>query len=455
MIKIIVLLSVYLMCGCVYPAKNNQSNNSQVEDVIVEHVNVITMKDTNILFDRAVVVNQGKIVKILMQKDANKIKAKQRIDGKNRYLMPGLADMHVHVRWDPQKMFNLFLANGVTTVANMWLKDGGYDHLALRNKINNKEMLGPRYLVSGLHLEGDFPASLQEVDRLLDDHVARKIDFVKVHGDLSPEIYNTIITGAKKRGLKVVGHAQHKMPLKNSLVLNSLEHIEEFLYTAPDELTAKQLADDFLPTYRKNVQKLMDKDYRKKIVDEVAASGIYLDPTLIVYKMVGVWQSDEHLAELKHDPDLSYLSAEVRDFWLSPATNPYQEEGFPITKSEVDKNLQVMLLLTKEFHDRGVPLLSGTDTFGTLVPGISLQDELQLLVDAGLSPFEALRCSTVNVAAYLGESKNAGTIEVGKRADFILLDKNPLSDIHNSRSVEGVFIQGQWLTRDSLLKDWD
>jgi len=420
-------------------------------DFIVERVNVISMADTTILFDSAVIVHEGKIVKIIKQKDANKIKATQRINGENRYLMPGLADMHVHVRWDPQKMFDLFLANGVTTVANMWLKDGDYDHLALRDKINAREIYGPRYLVSGQHLEANFPVSLQEVESVLNDHVAKKIDFVKIHGDLNPDIYKTIIAGAKKRGLKVIGHAQHKMPLQNSLVLNSLEHMEEFLYTARDEASVQQLATNFLPAYRANVERLLDKNNRKQIVEEIAASGIYLDPTLIVYKMVGVWQSDEHLAALKNDPDLRYLPTDVKDFWLSPATNPYQEEGFPITKSEVDKNLQVMLRLTKEFHDSGVPLLSGTDTFGTLVPGISLHRELKLLVDAGLTPFEALQCSTVNVAAYLGETEYAGTIQPGKRADFILLDKNPLLDINNSRSVSGVFTQGRWLSRDLLV----
>ena len=109
-----------------------------------------------------------------------------------------------------------------------------------------------------------------------------------------------------------------------------------------------------------------------------------------------------------------------------------------------------MLRLTKELHDKGVPILLGTDTFGTLVPGISLHDELAMLVEAGLSPFEALQCSTVNVAAYLGEAGMAGVIQPGARADFILLDKNPLLNIKNSRSVSGVFTHGKWLSRSFL-----
>jgi imidazolonepropionase-like amidohydrolase len=445
MYKLIAILIVVLMLGCT----SNGKNEAEM-DYIFENVNVIPMNKPDVMENMAVVLNKGKIVKVIKQENAYTINTKQRINGEGRYLMPGLADMHVHVRWDPQKMFNLFVSNGVTTVANMYLADGDFDHIALRNQINSGAILGPRYLISGMHLEGDFPATLEEVDRVLDEHLEKKINFVKVHGDLDVNIYNAVVAGAKKRGLKVIGHAQHKMPLKNSLVLDSLEHMEEFLYVAQEEKMVHNLKSNFLPAYRANVDRLFDESYRKKIVKDVAASGITIDPTLIVYKMVGVWQSDEDLAKLGGSPDVQYLPNSVRDFWLSPKTNPYQEEGFPLTKAEVDKNLRVLFLLTKELYDQGVPMLSGTDSFGTLVPGISLHDELKLLVDAGLSPFEALECSTVNVAEYLGEQGYAGVIQEGARADFILLDQNPLIDIRNSRSVSGVFTHGRWLSRSEL-----
>jgi imidazolonepropionase-like amidohydrolase len=443
MYRFLLLLCCYFFSGCTI-------NEASTVDYIVERVQVIPMAKPGVLRDSAVLIDNGKIINIIKQSTAYKVKATQRIDGEGRYLMPGLSDMHVHVRWNPQEMFNLFLANGVTTVANMRLKDGGFDHLALREKINSGAILGPRYLLSGPHLEEGFPGSIDEVGRVLDEHVRNKIDFVKVHGDLKPDIYQAIITGARQRGLKVIGHAQHRMPLKNSLALNALEHMEEFLYVALDQKLANATTADFLPTYRANVDRLLAEHYRAEVVDEVAESNIYIDPTLIVYKMVGVWQSDEHLSALKNNPDLRYLPDDVKEFWLNPATNPYQEKDFPITKAEVDKNLRVMLRLTKDLHDKGVPMLSGTDTFGTLVPGISLHEELAMLVEAGLSPFEALQCSTVNVAAYLGEAGKAGVIQAGARADFILLDKNPLQDIKNSRSVSGVFTRGQWLSRDFL-----
>jgi len=296
-------------------------------------------------------------------------------------------------------------------------------------------------------LGGNFPATLEEVESALDEHQKKRIDFVKIHDDLDSEIYNAVIASAKKRGLNLRGHAQRNKPLKDSLSLNSLEHMEEFLYVSLDAPFATNNRDDFLSAYRANAERLLDAKYRSQVVNDVAASGIYIDPTLIVYKMVGEWASDEQLAAMRNNPELKYLPADVREHWLNPATNPYQEEGFPITKTEVDHNLSILLLLTRELHDAGVPLITGTDTFGTLIPGLSLHQELQLFVDAGLTPFEALKCSTVNVAAYLGEKDEAGVIRVGARADLILLDNNPLLDIRNSQTVSGVYTNKHWLSR--------
>lgn len=442
-----IVLSLIFLSSCA------ANKNLGIEaDFIVENVNVIAMDKPVAMNNMAVAIKQDKIVAIINQAKAHTIKTKSRIDGEGRYLMPGLADMHVHVRWNPQTMFNLFLAHGVTTVTNMRLADGEgkIDHLKLRDQIASGEIVGPRYLVSGAHLEGDFPATVADVERVLDDHKKNHIDFVKIHGDLDTDIYNAVIAGAKQRGLKVIGHAQHQQPLKNSLTLDSLEHMEELLYVSRDSPFASDNQNDFLSAYRANAVRLLDTHYREKVVNDIAASGIYMDPTLIVYKMVGEWASDERLSAMRDNPELQYLPTDVREYWLNPATNPYQEEGFPITKAEVDKNLTLLFLLTKELRDAGVPLMTGTDTFGTLVPGLSLHQELQLFVAAGLSPFEALKCSTVNVAAYLSEAGTSGVIQVGARADFILLDKNPLVDIDNSRSISGVYTHGRWFSRSDI-----
>jgi len=423
-------------------------------DYLFENVHVIPMHEERVIENQAVAVRDGAIVAIIDAGNAEQIDASTRIDGEGRFLMPGLADMHVHVRWDPQTMFNLFVAHGVTTVVNMFIKDGGtsINHTDLRSEVENGKRIGPRYLLAGEHFQDDYPSSIEEVKQVLVRHVANQYDFVKVHGDLAPDIYDALVDGARARDLRIIGHAQHLRPLKDTLLLDALEHAEELLYVSPDPDFGRKLKEDFLSTYRQHAEGLRDPSYRAPIVEEIARSGIYLDPTIIVYKMVGEWASDSKLLAIGKDPSMGYLPQTVKSRWLSLARNPYQEEGFPITPTEVERNVETLLLLVKDLSDAGVPLLLGTDTFGTLVPGYSVHQELELLVQAGLTPYEALRAGTVNVAAYLGEADEAGKIRSGFRADFILLDKNPLTDILNSRSVSGVFTQNRWHGRSDIKK---
>ncbi len=423
-------------------------------DFIFENVHVIPMHEERVIENQAVAVRDGVLVAIIDASNSQKIDAHTRVDGEGRFLMPGLADMHVHVRWDPQAMFNLFLAHGVTTVANMFIKDGSnrINHTDLRSEVENGKRIGPRYLLAGEHFQDDYPSSIEEVEQVLVQHVANRYDFIKVHGDLAPEVYDALVDGARARGLRIIGHAQHLRPLKDTLLLDALEHAEELLYVSPDPEFGKKLKEDFLSTYRQHAESLRDPAYRAPIVEEVARSGIYLDPTIIVYKMVGEWASDSRLLEIGKDPSMGYIPQNVKSRWLSLVRNPYQEEGFPITPTEVERNVETLLMLVKELSDAGVPLLLGTDTFGTLVPGFSAHQELELLVQAGLTPFEALSAGTVNVAEYLEETDAAGEIRSCFRADFILLDRNPLTDIKNSRSVSGVFTQNRWHSRSDIEK---
>ncbi len=434
---------------------SNPASAQTKADYIIENVHVIPMHEERAIENQAVAVRDGTIVAIIDASNSQKIDAKTRIDGEGRFLMPGLADMHVHVRWDPQAMFNLFVAHGVTTVANMFIKDGGsisINHTDLRTEVENGKRIGPRYLLAGEHFQDDYPSSIEEVEQVLVRHVANRYDFIKVHGDLAPDVYDALINGAKARDLRIIGHTQHLRPLKDSLRLDAIEHAEELLYVSPDPDFGKKLKEDFLSTYRQHAESLRDPSYRAPIVEEIARSGIYLDPTIIVYKMIGEWASDSKLLAIGKNPLMGYLPQSVKSRWLSLARNPYQEEGFPITPAELDRNVETLLMLVKDLSDAGVPLLLGTDTFGTLVPGYSAHQELELLVQAGLTPFEALRTGTVNIAAYLEEADEAGEIRPGFRADFILLDRNPLTDILNSRSVSGVFTQNRWHGRSDIMK---
>ncbi len=443
LIQSALLLLSLIILGCGTPPEAIKA------DYLFENVNVVPLNEEIVLSNQNVAVRDGKIVGILDQ--SSDVIADERIDGSGRYMMPGLADMHIHVRFDPQTMFNLFLANGVTTIRNMRLGDGDFDHVKLRSDVEAGSMIGPRYLVSGPQLTPELLPDIESVNTMLDRHVEHGYDVIKIHQDLSDDVYNALISGAKEYGLRVVGHFQHQMPLAASLRMGSVAHVEEFLYTSIDGFgKAAGKIDEFLPLYYTHVEKMADPAYRSFIVQEVANSDIYVEATLIIYHMISVWVSDEEFLELEEDELLDYLPEKTREEYLNSNSNPYRQEGFPLSSEHIKSNVEILKDLLFELHEAGVPLLLGTDTFGTLVPGFSLHQELELMVSSGLSAYDALRMGTVNVAAYLGEEGTAGTIEVGKRADFILLEDNPLTDIRHAGNVEGVFTQGRWFSESDL-----
>jgi len=422
-------------------------------DIVFENVNVVPMNEERISPHQMVAVRDGQIIAILDQAESDTIDADRRIEGNGRYLMPGLADMHIHMRMQPQALFNLALANGVTTIANMRLADGDgkVDHLQLRSDIASGVMTGPRYLVSGPMLTPDNLPSVDDIAPMLDQHVEARYDVVKIHADLDFDIYDALIKGARERGLRVTGHGQHQMPLAQTLRMDSIEHAEEFLYTSHEGF-GDIAADffEFMPTYFDHLERLNDPEYRAPIIRDVAASGTFIDPTLVIYSMIPVWVDDSQFEAHHADPRLIYIPQGTRDWYLGADTNPYRGEDFPLSAEHFEDNLEILNTLIFELNQAGVPLLLGSDSFGTLVPGFSAHRELELMVEAGLTPYQALRTGTVNVAAYLEESDHAGTLEVGKRADFILLSENPLIDITNARTVEGVYTQGVWHTQADL-----
>lgn len=435
-------------------------------DYVFENVNVVPMNEETVLAQHAVAVRDGKIVAIVDQSKSGSLIADRRIDGGGQYLMPGLADMHVHVRWAPQAMFNLFLANGITTVVNMRLNDGegSIDHLALREAVAAGHMTGPRYLISGPQLHADQLQTIDAVGRGARSTRRAGVRCAQSAWRSEPgHLRCTHQGGARARGIRVTGHGQHLMPLSESLRMDSLEHIEEFLYMSRDPAFGRAAAgslENFLRAYSSNLENLAEPDHRAAIVRDVVQAKIYVAPSLIIYKYIQVYLADDLFEALQDDPRVAYLPEAVRNEYLTSETNEYRRDlavvfgkhlgpGVPVDE-HFAHNVELLSALLLELQKAGVPLLLSTDLFGAAVPGFSAHQELELFVAAGLTPYQALRTGTINVAKYLGEAETAGTIEVGKRADFILVQQNPLSDVTHTASVKGVFTQGRWHSEEGV-----
>ncbi|ULQ57088.1 amidohydrolase family protein [Flavihumibacter rivuli] len=431
---------LFLMAGTI------ATKAQKADTIAIENVNVITMLTEEILEHQRVIIAGGKVFRIEPVSKPLTNTITRSIDGNNRYLIPGLSEMHYHLRSnDIQSDFKLLIANGITTARNMaeW---PGQDHISIRNKVRAGELTGPNYFTTGPYLRSPDLANKEAVASMVKQHKEKGYDFLKIADNLPRDIYLKLLAECQANNLPVLGHSQRELPLEYSLRMHSIEHIEEFLYIK-DANTGRSFF------------KLQDPAL-EKVTTTIKASGIYIGTTLSVFDFINNCLDDKTFAAYQKDSLGKYLASKERDAFLSEK-NDYRklkDKEFDGMKAKdfFKANFEWMKAFTKNLSQHEVKLLTGSDTYGMVIVGFSIHKEFELLQESGLKPYDILLASTVNPARYLGTYPTEGTIEEGKNANFIMLDKNPLEDIRNTRSIRGVMLKGKWLDRaalDNFLKE--
>lgn len=412
------LLFSFVLIFSAQTVKLGDRNKNAV--VAFVNVNVVPMDRERILYNQTVIVRDG-IISEIGAAETIKVPADAlRIDGKtNLFLMPGLADMHSHLRYDGDLL--LYVANGVTTVRNM---SGSPEHLKWREEIEKEEVLGPTIYTAGPILKGEVK-NAAEAQRIVNEQKNAGYDFIKVYDQLPKDAYEGVIAAAAKLKMQVAGHVPTAVGVEGVLKAKqaSIEHAEQFVYH-----------------YFGNYDSFnLDKTKIPYIAQETKKAGTYVCPTLGIIENYILLVDNQQ--KLFSRPELKYTHPETYAWWHTQHRD----------SSSANKAIYAFQKdLVKGFRDAGVPMLAGTDIYNIgFVAGFSLHRELQELVDAGLTPYQALETSTKNAGEYF--RKNFGTIAVGSRADLILIDKNPLEDIKNISLREGVMVRGRWFT-DAELK---
>jgi len=383
-----------------------------------------------------------------------------RIDGKGKFLIPGLWDMHVHMvfgNWFPhgkEITLPLFIANGITGVRDM---GGELDILQQwRNEITAGTLIGPRMVFSGPMLDGPqprFPSSIAiatpaDGRRSVDDLKRRGADFIKLQSLIPRDAVFAIADEAQKQGISFVGHVPDSVRASeaSNAGQKSFEHlIGIFEGSSPLEdefLKGPKTETKFLSTY--------DPARASTLFALLAKNHTWQCPTL-------VWERGGNLidqTDFAHDLRAKYVPAYWKDVtwkrFTDQITHDFNTDDLATRKRFVEKELEIV----NAMHRAGIPFLAGTDTPpGVYIfPGFSLHEELQRFVAAGFTPMEALQTATLNPAKFLGMEDQLGTIEKGKLADFVLLDANPLDDIRNTQNIAAVFANGRYLARADLDK---
>ena len=418
---------------------------ARAEPTAFINVNVIPMTSATVVAAQTVVVRDGRIVAmgdvqtIPVPEDATVV------DGTDRYLLPGLAEMHAHV---PDigtdyldRVLTLFVANGVTTVRGML---GRPAHLTLREQLSDGDRFGPRLITSGPSLNGNTVKGPADAERKVRAQRAAGYDFIKLHPGLSADEYAAIATTAAEIGIPFAGHVPVAVGVEGALAADmaTIDHLDGYMESlVPANTDSSGGYGGFFGVL------LVDQIIETRIPEiaaETAASGTWNVPTqaLIEHRV-----SDVPPAELADRPEMRYMPAEIVARWVQAKEQQFAERGFDAQVGA--RAIEIRRKLILALHEAGAGLLLGSDAPQVFnVPGFSLHRELAFLVASGLTPFEALQTGTVNVAEFLGS--NAGVIAVGRDADLVLLDANPLEDIDNSRRVHGVMLRGNWHSATDL-----
>lgn len=441
--------------------------NSNAQDIFaIQNVSVITMTNETILANQTVVVENGIISKI---SPSNKTKLNKKIkviNGTGKYLMPGLFDMHTHFFMEQGEHINtndselkLMLANGITTARIM---AGHPVFLEAKAKVKSGEWIGPELSIASPQLVGRWPfapefknyeivASEAKAQEAVRKFKAEGYDAIKITFMMAKPIYKAVTEAAAREKIKVVGHVGPIVMLPAALeAKQQIEHMDMFIETLlPDtSYNHGQSVSDYNIYSKKaweTVPHLMESRI-PALAKSVKDAGIYVTPTNYFFiSNAGIPMTEE---AIKAKPDYEYLNAARREEkWKYRKS--YMDKMAPLESRE--KYVKIRKLMVNELWKAGVPLMAGSDSPEFfVVAGFSIHDELKTMVDAGLTPYAALQTATVNPATFLEIDKRTGTIEVGKEADLLLLDKNPLEEINNTRSLAGIASGKRWFDSQAI-----
>jgi 8-hydroxy-5-deazaflavin:NADPH oxidoreductase len=415
------------------------------------------------------------------------------VDAAGGYLIPGLWDMHTHLLWSTDEgerlwvkmppdldswtlwehyyapSLDLLIANGVTGMREMW----GNPDIARRVQADAEAgvRLVPRMIMAGRRVDGApplWPGALVAATpgrgrALVDSLGAAGADFIKPYSHLAPDVYFAIVEQALERGIPVAGHVPFRVPASAAAAAGqrSFEHLIGILQGCSSEEArlidhSREQIEAAAHEDRERVAELdrqwkvrvlatQNHDDCRTLMATLARSGTWQVPTLVLNRGLAYLNDPDFAA----DPRLKYIPPAWRDSWL-PENDPYllsTAEGYQLRRQHHARKMEITGLAAQ----LGVGIMAGSDTPNAFVfPGFALHDELELLVEAGLTPLQALQAATLNPALFLEATDSLGTVEAGKLADLVLLDANPLEDIHNTRRIRGVVLNGRYLDRQAL-----
>lgn len=455
-----------VLAGC---ASTPRSAPVTEADLVISHVAVVDVERGRLLPDYAALIKGDRIVSVSPSARVRFASTARVIDGTGKYLMPGLWDMHAHIGGSGNPLLlelPLFTAHGVTGVRVMGAPRDlpGLARLRqLQTATAAGTLTGPRVLaIASWAVNGEagiadtlppfFKARTRDEGRALAQYFKQNgYDFIKIYNNVSRDGFLGLAEEARRINLPFAGHEPASLSaieLSNA-GQKSIEHSRIFLFNCFP--AADSLQKGLLRVSGTALRRRMVDEYNPRVCNELfktfARNDTYITPTHVTRRM----DASAHDAAYRNEARMKYIPGRQRMAWLADANGMVASDASPAGRKSYVDFYRKGLSLTNDAYRAGVPVIVGTDAGDSFVfPGASVHDELGELVKAGLSPAEALRAATLTSATYFGRTADFGTVQVGRFADLVLLDANPLDDIANSRRIRAVFQGGKSFDRAAL-----
>lgn len=452
------MLAFFSLMACTSP---NQS-----EQLLLTGLQVVDIETGNIAENQSILI-QGNTIKGIFEDGSKTAGGAKTISMEGKFAIPGLWDMHIHLRGGEnligsnKKMLPLYTANGVTTV-----RDAGGDLTSSifewRSEIKSDSLTGPYIYTSGPKIDGPDPTwegsievqSEKDITEALDSLESMGVDYIKIYeSTLSGEAYLEIIRQAEERGLTVTGHMPMSIFIDDAISagLDGIEHLYYVLKGTSDregEITSKIYNGQL--GFWDAVAELKDsynEDTARVFYQKLADENVYVVPTLHIDDVLSFLHEEDHSG----DEYLANIPDDIRQTYQRRVRSAQRRDAEAI---QFEKELNDLFKkVTYDMQQAGVKLLAGSDAgaYNSYVyPGISLHRELEAFVKSGITPLQALQASSYNGAHFFGDYNQIGSIETGKKADLLILNDNPLTDIKNTTDIHSVISKGKLLKSEEL-----